>query len=62
MLYQSTCEPVGDACLAVRPFQGFPFDLAHRFPGADLVDDLGFEQADDAFGQGVVIGVTGGAD
>ena len=44
--------------IPVDPFQGFPFDFAHRFPRADLVDalpakrlasiaekDLGFEQA-----------------
>lgn len=24
-------------------FQRFPFDAAHRFPQADLVHDLGFE-------------------
>jgi len=39
----------------VDPFQGFPFYLAHRFPGAEEIDYLGLEQADDALGQGVVI-------
>jgi hypothetical protein len=42
--------------------QGFPFDFAHRFPRADLVDHLGFEQAYDAFGQCVIIGITDGSD
>jgi hypothetical protein len=64
-------SPVG----AVRPPQRFPFDLAHRFPRADLVDalpgkrlfsvavkDLGFEQAYDAFGRCVIIGTTDGSD
>ena len=57
--------------IPIDPFQGFPFDLAHRFPRADLVDalpgkrlpsiaekDLSFEQADDTFSQCIVIGVT----
>ena len=48
--------------IPVDPFQRFPFNLAHRFPRADLVDHLGFEQANHAFGQGVVIGVTDCAD
>jgi hypothetical protein len=39
-------------------FQGFPLDLAHRFPWADLVDDFGLEQADAVFGEGNVVGVT----
>ena len=59
----------------IDPFQCFPFDLAHRFPWPDLVDalpgkrltsiaerDFGFEQADDAFGKGVVTGVSDGSD
>ena len=48
--------------IPIDPFEGFPFDLAHRFPWADLVDDLGFEQADDTFGQGIVIGIADGSD
>ena len=60
---------------AVRPFQGFPFDFAHRFPWTDLVDalpgkrlssiavkDFGFEEANDAFGQRIIIGITNGSD
>lgn len=46
----------------VDPFQGFPFDLSHRLPWAEEVDDLGLEQADDAFGQSVVIGISDAAD
>jgi len=42
--------------------QGFPFALSHGFPEADEVDNLGLEQADDAFGQGVVIAVANAAD
>lgn len=37
--------------IPVDPLEGFPFDLAHRFPWADLLDDLCFEQADHALGQ-----------
>lgn len=29
----------------VDPLQGFPLDFKHRFPWPDLVDSLGFEQA-----------------
>lgn len=46
----------------VDPFQGFPFDLCRRFPGTEEVDDLGLEQADDALGQGVVVGISDTAD
>lgn len=61
--------------IPIDPFQRFPLDFAHRLPWADLVDalpgkrlpsiaekDLGLEQADDALGQGVVVGVTDGSD
>ena len=48
--------------IPIDPFQRFPFDLAHRFPWADLVYDLCFEQANHAFGKGVVIGVSDGSD
>jgi hypothetical protein len=37
------------------PFQGFPFDLTNRLPGAEELDDLGLEQADDAFGERIII-------
>jgi len=50
VLYQST------------HFQGFPFYLARRLPGAEEVNYLGLEQADDALGQGVVVAVTDAAD
>ena len=46
--------------IPIDPFLGFLFDFAHRFPRADLVDDLGFEQACDTLGQCVVIGITDG--
>jgi hypothetical protein len=50
----------------VYPFQGFPFDLTDGFPWPHEVYDFGFEQADCAFGQGIVIAVTdashGGVD
>ena len=46
--------------IPVDPFQGFPLDLANGFPGAEKLDDLGFEQADDAFGQSIVIGLSDG--
>jgi hypothetical protein len=32
--------------IPIDPFEGFSFDLAHRFPRTNQVDDLGFEQAD----------------
>jgi len=44
------------------PFQCFPFDLADRFPRAEEFDDFGFEQADDAFGQGIVVAVPDASD
>jgi len=46
----------------VDPFQGFPLDLAHGLPGAEEVDHLGFEQADDALCQGIVVGIANAAD
>ena len=48
--------------IPVDPFQGFPFDLTNRLPGAEELDDLGLEQADDAFGQSIVIGISDAAD
>ena len=42
--------------------QGFPFDLTHALLRSEELDDLGLEKADDAFGQGVVIGVPDAAD
>ena len=41
----------------VHPFQSFPFDLPDGFPRPHEVDDLSFEQADCAFGQGIVVAV-----
>ena len=41
-----------------NPFQGFPFNLANRFPRAEEGDNLSFKQADDAFGQRVIITVA----
>ena len=45
----------------VHPFQGFPFDLADGFSRPHEVDDLSFEQADCAFGQGIVVAVADAA-
>ena len=44
------------------PVQGFPLNLANRFPCAEELNDFGLEQADDAFCQGVVIAVPDAAD
>ena len=42
----------------MHPFQGFPFDLADGFPRAEVLDDFGLEQSDDAFCGGVVAAVA----
>ena len=39
----------------VDPFQGFPFDPTDGFPGAQKVDDFGFEQTNRAFGQRIIV-------
>jgi hypothetical protein len=44
--------------IPVDPFQGFPFDLTNRLSGAEALDALGLEQADDAFSEGVVVGIA----
>ena len=44
--------------IPVDPLESFPFDLADRFPWTEKLDDLGLEQADDAFGKGVIVAVT----
>ena len=46
----------------VDPLQGFPLDPGHGFPRAEELDDLGPEQADDAFRQGIVTTVANAAD
>ena len=46
----------------VDPFQGFPFDLSHRLPRPEEVAHLGLEEANDAFGQGVVVAVPDATD
>ena len=46
----------------VDPFEGGEFDVLDAAPGPAAPDDLGFEQADNALGQGVVVGVTDAAD
>jgi len=48
--------------IPIDPFHRFPFDFAHRFPRADLVDDFGSEQADDALGQRIAAGAADGSD
>ena len=42
--------------------QGFPLDPGHGFPRAEELDDLGPEQADDAFRQSIVTAVANAAD
>ena len=60
--------PVADGAvspLCVVPadlLQGFPLDPGHGFPRAEELDDLGPEQADDAFRQGIVTTVANTAD
>jgi len=44
----------------VDPFHGFPFDLINGLPEAEELDDRGVEQADDAFGEVVVVGIPDG--
>ena len=44
------------------PLQGFPLDPGHGFPRAEELDDLGPEQADDAFRQSLVTAVANAAD
>ena len=48
--------------IPVHPFECFPFDLTNRLPGSEELDDLGLEQADDAFGERIVIGILDAAD
>ena len=50
------------AVASMHPFQGFPFDLAGDFPRAEVLDDFGLEQSDDAFGEGVVAAVADASD
>ena len=45
----------------VDPLRGFPLDPGHGFPRAEELDDLGPEQANDAFHQGVVTTVANAA-
>lgn len=46
----------------VHPSQRFPFHRVRRFPRAQPVDDLCFEQPDDRLGQGIILAVSDGAD
>ena len=46
----------------VDVLQGSDLDLFGGAPGSAGLDQLGLEQADDRFGQGVVVGVADGAD
>ena len=62
LLNQSTCKPVGDVCIAVRPFQRRVFNGFEGAPWAATMDDFGFEQAVDRLGQRVVITVADAAD
>ena len=58
----SNCAVQALSVVPSDPFQGFPFDLSSGLPEAQEFDDLGFEQADDALGEGVVVRVTNAAD
>src|SRR5215212_6623299 len=42
----------------VHPFEGGELDGLGRLPGPAPPDHLGLEQADDTFGQRVVVGIT----
>ena len=42
--------------ISIDQFQGLPVDFAHRFPRADLADDLGFEQSDNALSESIILG------
>lgn len=48
--------------ILVDPLQCFLLDLPDRFPRAEEVDHPGLEQADDAFGKSIVIGLPHTAD
>ena len=56
-LWRDISDCAGEALgvVPVHLFQGFPFDLAHGFPGAQKVDDFCFEQANRAFSQRVIV-------
>lgn len=43
----------------VDPLQGRQLDIVEVAPGPAAPDDLGLEQADLAFGERVVVGLTG---
>ena len=45
--------------IPIDPLEGFPFTWTDRFLRSEEFDDLGLEQADDAFGQGVVAAPRG---
>ena len=46
----------------VDPLERLPLDIAHGAPLAEGVDDLGLEEADDAFGERIVVAVADGSD
>jgi hypothetical protein len=46
----------------VDPFQGGVLDGVDPLPGAAAADQLGLVEPDDGLGQGVVLGVSAGAD
>ena len=54
--------PIGPISLRGASVQDFPFDLTGGFPGFGKLDHLGLEQADDAFGGGVVLAIPFAAD
>ena len=48
--------------IPIDPLQRPPFDFAHGFPWTDLVNDFGFEEANDALGQCIIVGVANGSN
>lgn len=45
---------VGHEPYTNRPISALPIQLTHRFPTADLVDDFGFQQPDDALSESII--------
>jgi len=46
----------------IDPLEGFVFDGLEQFPWAHPMDDLGPEQADDAFGGCIIVCITDATD
>jgi hypothetical protein len=63
-VWRDVADAAVQACLVmpIDLLQGFPLDLANRFPSAKELDVLGIEQTEDAFDKGVVVGIPDAAD